>query len=142
MKAAIIVIIIAALAVVGIVVVRNQNDKTEQTPATSQNAPQASEEIAEQESHTEPAGETNAVSIEDFAFKPASITVKKGTKVTWTNKDTARHTVTPDEASDAFKGSELLDQGQSYSFTFDTVGTYTYHCQPHPNMKGTVTVTE
>lgn len=80
-----------------------------------------------------------SVSIANFAFAPAPLTVKKGTKVTWTNQDSVGHTATGDSDGPA---SSLLNQGGSYSFTFDTVGTFPYHCSPHPFMKGTVTVTE
>jgi len=85
---------------------------------------------------------TDEVEIEDMAFQPASITVKKGTTVTWTNRDDVRHDVVPDQESDAFAGSQLLARDESYSFTFDTPGTYTYHCSPHPQMTGTVVVTD
>lgn len=84
----------------------------------------------------------NEVNIKDFAFGPASITVKKGTKVMWTNKDTAHHDITPTGGGNDFKASELLGQGEGYSFTFNTVGTYTYKCSPHPYMKAMVIVTE
>ncbi len=86
--------------------------------------------------------ETTMVDIRNFAFSPSTITVKKGSTVTWTNQDSARHDVTPDSPSEAFQGSELLAQGESYSFTFDTVGTYTYFCSPHPYMKATVVVVD
>jgi plastocyanin len=84
---------------------------------------------------------TNEVEIEDYAFKPGSITVKKGTTVKWTNKDDVQHDIVADTSGSGL-GSELLSKGQSYSFTFDTAGAFTYHCGPHPYMKGTVTVTE
>jgi amicyanin len=87
-----------------------------------------------------PAAATNTVSIENYAYSPASITVKKGTTVTWTNNDSVEHTVTVDSGSGP--QSELFGKGKTYSYTFDTVGTFSYHCQPHPYMKGTVTVTE
>ena len=80
-----------------------------------------------------------AATIQNFSFQPPKLTVKKGTTVTWTNKDSVGHTVTGDNGGPA---SALISQGQSYSFTFDTVGTFAYHCQPHPMMKGTVEVTE
>lgn len=79
---------------------------------------------------------TNEVSIVDFSYDPATLTVEKGTTVTWTNKDTVPHTVT----SDTFT-SASLNPGQTYSFTFDTEGTFDYHCAFHPNMKGKVVVT-
>ena len=78
-----------------------------------------------------------AVEISGFAFNPPTLTVKVGTTVTWTNKDSATHTV----ASDAGDWvSPSIAQGQSFSRTFDTAGTFPYHCSIHPNMKGTVVV--
>lgn len=84
-----------------------------------------------------------SVDIQGFAFQPASITVKKGTTVTWTNRDDARHDVTADDDSVAgAPQSELFGKGESYSFTFDTVGEFEYHCSPHPYMEAKVTVVE
>jgi len=83
---------------------------------------------------------TNAVNIKDFAYSPANITVKKGTAVTWTNNDSAQHTVTSTDGD--VLHSEPLKQGDSFTYTFNTVGTFTYHCTFHSNMTGTVTVTE
>lgn len=82
---------------------------------------------------------TNTVNIQNMAFSPASITVKKGTTVTWTNNDSVDHTVT---AGNNGFDSGLLSKGESFEFTFNTVGTFQYHCTVHPNMTGTVTVTE
>lgn len=85
----------------------------------------------------------NEIYIQNFAYTPAKLTIKKGTKLTWTNKDDAHHDIHPDkDYGDAFKPSELMAKGESYSFTFNTVGTYTYHCTPHPYMKATIEVTE
>lgn len=84
---------------------------------------------------------TNDVSIKDFAFSPADITVKKGTTVTWTNKDSATHTVTENDGQ-AGPDSGDLATGKTYSFTYGTVGTFKYHCSIHTGMIGTVTVTE
>lgn len=77
--------------------------------------------------------------IQNFGFARNDITVKKGTKVTWVNKDSVGHTVTADDKS--FE-SQLLAKGQSFSFTSDKSGTFTYRCIPHPQMKGTVKVTD
>lgn len=86
--------------------------------------------------------QTTKVTISDFAFGPAKISVKKGSTVTWTNQDSVQHNVNSDTQSSNFEGSELLSKGESYSYTFNTVGTYTYHCTPHPSMQGSVEVTE
>ena len=77
------------------------------------------------------------IEIEDFAFTPATVTVKTGTTVKWGNKDTVSHTVTGDDGS---WGSTLLNKGDNFSFIFSQAGTYTYHCTPHKSMKGTVVV--
>lgn len=85
----------------------------------------------------------NQIFIKGFAFGPNKISVKKGTKITWTNKDDAHHDITPDkDYSNAFSGSKLLANGESYSYTFDTIGSYNYHCSPHPYIKATIEVTE
>ena len=82
----------------------------------------------------------NAVSIMNFAFSPAALTVAAGTTVTWTNKDSDAHTVTSQGAGGPL-GSAALATGQSYSYTFTKPGTYSYLCTIHPFMTATVTVT-
>jgi plastocyanin len=82
-------------------------------------------------------GQTMTVSIEDFFFSPANMTVAPGTTVTWVNNGQAPHTSTADDGT---WDSGTLQPGKSYSFTFDQAGTYTYHCTIHPNMTGTITV--
>jgi plastocyanin len=77
------------------------------------------------------------VSITNFAFMPESTTVKKDATVTWTNEDSAAHTV----VSSVFD-SPSLGKGQTFSHTFDTAGTYSYHCSIHPSMQGTVIVVD
>ncbi len=80
-----------------------------------------------------------SVDIQNFAYNPLVITIKKGTTVTWTNKDTNLHTVTGDGRSFA---SETMKQGDTFSYTFNTVGQFPYTCAYHTNMAGTVKVTE
>ena len=82
----------------------------------------------------------NSVLIKNFAFAPAAITVKVGTKVTWTNQDTDAHTVTSQNNAGPLN-SQPLGTGQSYSYTFSAPGTYSYLCTIHPFMTATVTVT-
>ncbi len=84
-----------------------------------------------------PAGAGSAVSIAGFSFQPATITVAVGATVTWTNQDSAGHTVTADDSSFT---SERLATGATFSHTFATAGTFTYHCAIHSSMKATVTV--
>lgn len=80
---------------------------------------------------------TNAVSIDNFAFSPASIAVSVGTTVTWTNFDVEQHTVT--ERGHAWD-SDAIANGKSFSHRFDQAGEYHYFCQIHPNMTGVVVV--
>lgn len=77
------------------------------------------------------------VNITQFAFTPAAIEVPAGTKVTWTNQDKVNHSVTSDAG--AFS-SPPLKQGDDFSYTFTTPGTYPYHCGYHSYMTGSVTV--
>jgi len=94
---------------------------------------------------TTPTGAPVAVTIQNFAFSPAAVTVPKGTTVTWTNQDSPSHTIVSDATSQKGAGqifmSNTLGRGQSYSFTFTESGTFPYHCGIHPSMKGTITVT-
>jgi plastocyanin len=78
-----------------------------------------------------------AVRIADFAFAPDSLRAEVGQSVRWTNQDGAAHTVTADDG--AFDSGSLAG-GKEFSFAFDRAGTYAYHCNIHPGMKGTVTV--
>lgn len=87
-----------------------------------------------------PQSGTNTITIENFAFNPATLTVAPGTSVTWTNRDGVTHTITADSGSPAQFTSEQLANGSSFSFPFIKPGTYTYHCSIHPSMKGTVVV--
>jgi plastocyanin len=78
-----------------------------------------------------------AVSIENFAFNPDTVTITAGTTVTWTNNDTVAHTVT---STDGAFDSGNIAPGESFTFTFSDAGTFDYICSYHPNMQGTVTV--
>jgi plastocyanin len=79
-----------------------------------------------------------AVTIQGFAFNPASLEISAGTTVTWTNSDAAAHTATADDGS---WDTGSIAPGASVSHTFDTPGTYTYHCSFHPTMTATIIVT-
>ena len=95
-------------------------------------------ETANNTSETVLSGTVN-LSIKDYKYNPSPIKVKKGTTLVWTNEDVAKHTVSADSGK---WESELLAQGQSYTRVFDTVGSFAYHCSPHPYMKGSVEVVE
>ena len=81
---------------------------------------------------------TKSVSIVNFSFSPSSIVVAVGDTVTLTNNQNVQHTVTSDQGNEL--AGPLMAQNQTYKHVFTTAGTYPYHCQPHPNMKGSVKV--
>lgn len=86
-----------------------------------------------------PAAQQHTVDIKSFAFAPATLTVKKGDKVTFTNKDSAPHT-----ATSVGTGWDSGNLSKNQSFTLDTAtlapGTYQYLCSLHTSMKGTLIV--
>ncbi len=82
--------------------------------------------------------QTREVNIQSFAFSPQELTVQVGDTVRWTNKDLVSHAITSDSGSEL--DSPLFGKDGTYSHTFSTVGTYTYHCSVHPSMKGTIIV--
>jgi plastocyanin len=100
---------------------------------------------------------TVGVNIQDFSFTPASLTVKVGTTVRWTNQGPSGHTTTSDTG---VWGSATLgapsggggygnagSAGGTFNFTFTQAGTFPYHCSLHPpsaypGFTGTITVTQ
>lgn len=86
-----------------------------------------------------PAAKAVQVTIGNFTFGPAVLTVKAGTTVTWVNGDDIPHTVVSDDKT-TFR-SKALDTDDRFSFTFAKPGTYPYFCSIHPHMTGKVVVT-
>ncbi|MDO8669605.1 MAG: cupredoxin family copper-binding protein [Candidatus Buchananbacteria bacterium] len=82
------------------------------------------------------------VTLSGFAFNPKIITIKKGDTIIWTNQDPVGHTVTSDPGSAVNFSSSTLDKGDTYRMTFNAVGTFNYHCSPHPSMTAQIIVTE
>lgn len=79
----------------------------------------------------------NSISIANLAFSKPALTVAVGTTVTWMNNDNVTHTVTSDNGT---FDSGNLNPGSSFSYTFNTAGTYSYHCKIHTYMTGVITV--
>jgi plastocyanin len=135
-------------------VVTPETEEPVEEPVTTpqeEETPAVEEPVEESEVTVEPA--QNNVSIPqgasspgcdatDECFIPSSITVSVGTTVTWTNDDSAAHTVTSgqDATFDGIFDSSLFMAGRTFSYTFEDAGTYPYFCFVHPWMKGTVTV--
>jgi plastocyanin len=80
----------------------------------------------------------HSVAIEGFAFSPSNLTINKGEAVVWTNNDPVAHTVSSDSGSELASGT--ISMGQTYSHTFNTVGTFDYHCSIHTMMKAKIIV--
>jgi plastocyanin len=80
--------------------------------------------------------EEASVTIENFTFQPARLTVQAGTTVTWKNHDDIPHTVV---SAGKFR-SKALDTDDSFSFTFTAAGDYPYFCSLHPHMTGMIKV--
>jgi plastocyanin len=83
------------------------------------------------------AAATVGVTIRDFEFAPATITINQGDTVTWTNEGPSAHSAT---ATGGGFDTKVFPQGESRSHTFGQAGTFPYVCTPHPNMTGTITV--
>jgi plastocyanin len=108
--------------------------------ATATKAPQVTGTAAATVAPTstpEAAAKSASVTIKDFEFTPATVTIAVGGTVTWTNNGPSTHTVTADDGS---FDSGNLSQGKTFSHTFQTAGTFTYHCSIHPFMTATVIV--
>lgn len=139
-KSLVITIIVAAivLAVVGTLIFTRKATAPDTTNSPSDNM--GTMEKAPNPAKPSPST-SSSITIQNFAFSPASTTVKKGTTVTWTNQDSTTHTVTETDSQTGPDSGDLAP-GKSYSFTYSTVGTFKYHCTIHASMTGTVTVTE
>ena len=79
------------------------------------------------------------INIQGMAFSPSTITISAGDIIIWTNLDNMGHTVTEDSSTPVFD-SGMISNSQTYTLAGLGVGTYTYHCQPHPSMTGTIIV--
>jgi plastocyanin len=78
-----------------------------------------------------------AAALGTAAFAPDDLTVDAGTTVTWTNTDSIAHTSTSDALG---WDSGIVAPGGRFSRSFQTAGTFRYHCAIHPGMVGTVVV--
>ncbi len=154
----IIIILIAVVAVGGAYAFVNSGsaDNNESQPSMGSESDSSSAEeldLGDQEDLT--AQKEVSMDIASFEYEKNNIKVTAGTKVTWTNRDSTAHNVmlideataqqvveAPTEMSEDILSGPLLDEGESYSFTFNEVGSFDYRCAPHPNMVANVTVVE
>ncbi|HTK41465.1 MAG TPA: plastocyanin/azurin family copper-binding protein [Gemmatimonadales bacterium] len=90
-------------------------------------------------------GAVTDVTIQNFTFTPANVTVKVGSTVRWTNNDPIAHTTTSDMG--VWDSGPLNPSGGTFQMTFSSTGTFPYHCSIHPpsvypGFVGTITVTQ
>ena len=82
-------------------------------------------------------GPAAVVHMHDFSFDPETVTIQAGQSVQWINDDAIFHSATADDKS---WNSGELDQGRSYTHTFEKPGTYEYYCDDHSYMQAAVVV--
>jgi plastocyanin len=118
----------------------NTSSEAETAPASEESDSEAEGE--ETESEPAPSGEaakSEKVEIVEFTYQPDPVVVQVGGKVIWQNQDTAPHTATADDGS---FDTGTIEKGKLGSATFKEAGTFTYFCEIHPTMHGTVEVVE
>ena len=130
----VIVVVVIVILVVGYLAIYggNQGPMYGTTTPSNTNVPPPVTTPAPQ-----PTNLAASVSIKNFAFNPTPLNIKVGTTVTWTNNDSAPHQI---KSSDF--NSNILSNGQSFSFTFSTAGTYNYSCAIHTYMHGQIIVSQ
>jgi plastocyanin len=136
----------AALVALSLGLVACGSSGSDSTSSEAETAPPASEESTGEaestESETAPSGEaakSEKVEIVEFTYQPDPVVVQASGKVTWQNQDTAPHTATADDGS---FDTGTIEKGKLGSATFKEPGTFTYFCESHPTMHGTVEVVE
>ncbi len=76
------------------------------------------------------------VTVSNFTFQPAAVSVKTGDTITWRQMDSVPHSIVISDGT----SSSILGQGKEFSHTFSVAGHYTYNCGIHPTMKGIIDV--
>ena len=134
MVANVLALLVVAIGVVGSVVWASSDSATSVEPST----PSVAESSDGSTTPSAATAGSREISIKDFAFTSLEMPIKVGDSVTWTNEDSAAHSVKSTDRS--FDSPDKIDQAKSFSFTFTTAGTFTYICGIHQYMKGTVQV--
>lgn len=134
----------AALVALSLGLVACGSGGSDSTSSETESAPAAEESTTDEatDSETAPSGEaqkSEKVQIVEFTYEPDPVVVQAGGKVIWQNEDTAPHTATADDGS---FDTGIIEKGKLGSATFKEPGTFTYFCEVHPTMHGTVEVVE
>ena len=125
-----VIILIILVVIVGyyFFTTTSKQNNTTQTPGTEQQG-------SNNQTQTQTQTQIEIVTIKNFVFSPATLTIKAGSTVKWVNQDSVAHII----KADLFN-SPTLNNGNSYEFTFNTPGQYDYTCGIHPSMKGKIIV--
>jgi plastocyanin len=105
--------------------------------SSNSSQPTTSSAPTTQTSSTSASSSQQTVNISGFAFSPQTLTVSKGTTVTWTNNDSTTHTVTSDSG---VWDSGNIAPGKTFSSAFNQTGTFPYHCKIHSSMTAKIVV--
>ncbi len=134
---------VPALLIAAALAVSACGSSSSPTPSSGGSAaPSAAPSAAAAACETAPAGATAAatVTIRGFKFDPATVTIKAGEAVAWTNEDSASHTAT---SLDGGCDTNPISKGATVALVFPKAGTYQYHCKIHATMPtATIEVTE
>ena len=121
------VLVIVAVAMLAFILNSNsQKNKTVQQAQPTANEDKNTENV-----------QTTIIEIKNFAFVPEKMTIKKGTKVKFINRDDVKHNAV---AQDGTFETALLGKDEEAEVMLDRAGVYKYHCAPHPNMQATLIV--
>ncbi len=84
--------------------------------------------------------ETAEIELLASTFDPPTITVSRGTEVTWINTLAIEHTITPDNHTQ-WEKQDMTTNGQRFTVKLEVPGTWAYYCELHAGMQGTIIVT-
>jgi len=134
----------AALVVLSLGLVGCGGSGSDSSSTEAESTPSGQESGSAETTESEPApsgaaAKSEKVQIVEFAYEPEPVVVQVGGKVTWQNEDPAPHTATADDGS---FDTGTIEKGKLGSATFKEAGTFTYFCEIHPTMHGSVEVVE
>jgi plastocyanin len=127
--------LVALATVSGPIAACGSSDSSSATTSSGGSAQTATSSGASQPKSS---GGSDALTISNFKFSPASLTAAKGARITVANHDSTAHTATADDGTSFDTGD--IDPGSSGTVTLAKPGSYSYHCSIHPFMKGTIVV--
>jgi plastocyanin len=138
------VVLMLCLSPLGLIACGGDDDDSDTTVVQTETTTTTTEETKPETNAPAPSGEavrSAKVEMQDFSFEPPTVTIQAGGKVIWQNEGDAPHTATADDGS---FDTRTVDPGKlkSEAAAFKEPGTFSYHCEIHPQMTGTVEVVE